>query len=286
MKKTLAGLLALLVILSSFSGCGKSSKKQEATTVTTQQTTAPTQQTTQATTVAPTTQETQPLIPLNPYGPMDFGYNGDYLTCWAGESMTGVDVSFWQGDIDWQQVADSGIEFAIIRLAWRGSEQGLMFADEYAQANYQGATAAGIKVGGYFFSQAINPEEAVEEAQFALDMVKDWDIQMPIIFDWEYIDDVSRTANVDGETLTACTKAFCDTISGAGYESMVYFNPEQAWRKLNLEELVGYEFWLAMYDSTMVYPYKIHMWQYTDQGSVPGIHGPVDLNVYLKYEES
>ncbi len=232
----------------------------------------------------PTQTETQ--VPENPYGPMDFGYEGDYLTCLAGESMLGVDVSYWQGDsIDWEQVAAAGVEFVIIRLAWRGSQQGLISPDDYVQLNYEGARAAGLKVGGYFFSQAISPQEAVEEAEYCLELVKDWQIEMPLVFDWEYIDDTSRTAHMDADTLTACSKAFCDTIQEAGYQAMIYFNPDQAWRKLNLEELTGYEFWLAHYDTAMTYQHRIHMWQYTDSGSVPGIPGNVDLNLYLSYED-
>ena len=286
MRKYLVICLILALFLT---GCSKGKENHRevlSEILQTQETDAPekpTEESVEQTTEA-TTEATEPPIPENPYGPMDFGYEGEYLTCLAGESMVGIDVSYWQGDIDWQQVADSGVEFAIIRLAWRGSEQGLLFADEYAQTNYEKAIAAGIKVGGYFFSQAITPEEAAEEAQYALDMVKDWQIEMPIIFDWEHMQDSYRTNGMDAKTLTACTKAFCDTILAAGYETMVYFNPEQAWRKLNLEELTDYGFWLAMYESTMVYPYRVHMWQYTDAGTVPGIAGNVDLNVYLSYE--
>ncbi len=230
--------------------------------------------------------QTETLVPENPYGPMDFGYEGDYLTCLTGESMLGVDLSYWQGDsIDWEQVAGAGVEFVIIRMAWRGTQKGTISQDEYAALNYQGARAAGLKVGGYFFSQAITPQEAVEEAEFLLDMVQDWEIEMPLVFDWEYIDSSARTADMDGQTLTACSKAFCDTIQKAGYEAMIYFNPDQAWRKLNLEELVGYEFWLAHYATTMTYQHRIHMWQYTDQGSVPGIDGNVDLNLYMTYPD-
>ena len=226
---------------------------------------------------------TAPPPPENPYGALDFHYEGDYLACSSGESHLGIDVSYWQGDIDWQQVKDAGVEFVIIRVAYRGSGIGKLEADTMAQANYEGARAAGLKVGAYVFSQAITPEEAVEEADFALDLTKDWEMDMPLVYDWEYIDEESRTAGLDPRTLTDCTAAFCRTVVEAGRESMIYFNADQSHKQMYLSELVGYGFWLAMYGQTMDYPYKIDMWQYTNSGTVPGINGNVDLNLQLIY---
>lgn len=230
-----------------------------------------------------TTEETLPPPPENPYGPLDFKYEGEYLTCLAGESSLGVDVSTWQGNIDWQQVKDAGVEYAIIRIGYRGTEGGILGLDDYAQINYEGATAAGIKTGVYFFSQAITVEEALEEAEFVLDAIRDWDLQMPVVYDWEYVDEDARTAGMDARTLTDCTKAFCQMVEDAGYDSMIYFNANQSRKKMYLEELIDYGFWLAMYDPVMTYAYKIDMWQYTNEGSVPGIDGNVDLNLYFTY---
>ncbi len=243
----------------------------------------PTVETTQATD-AETQAPTLPPPPPNPYGMFDFAMEGDYLTCTAGESMLGIDVSFWQGDIDWQQVKEAGVEYAMLRIGWRGSEQGVLAEDEYAQANYAGASAAGIRIGGYFFSQSVTPEEAVEEAKYALSIIEDWNVDMPIVYDWEYIDAESRTGNVDARTLTDCTKAFCQTIAEAGYTPMIYFNENQSHKQMYLEELTDYPFWLAQYSTTLDYPYRISMWQYSDTGSVPGISGNVDLNLYFTYE--
>ena len=136
----------------------------------------------------------------------------------------------------------------------------------------------------YFFSQAITVEEAVEEAEFVLDAVKDWDVQMPLVFDWEYMGEDVRTSKMDSRTLTDMAKAFCDTIAAAGYEPMIYFGRSQSMNMMKLEELVDYPFWLAMYSTVMDYPYKVDMWQYTDQGTVPGIAGNVDLNLMFTYE--
>lgn len=230
-----------------------------------------------------------PDVPLpppqaNPYSKQDFAYEGDYLTCLAGESMLGVDVSYWQGIIDWQQVRQAGVEFAILRLGWRGSEQGVLAEDDYAQSNYTGAKDAGLLVGGYFFSQAITPEEAIEEAKYALDIIDGWELDMPIVFDWEYIDQTARTADVDIDTLIACSKAFCQTIADAGYEAMVYFNLDRVRDLSYLQELSDYQFWLAMYDRPMEFAYKVDMWQYSCTGTVPGIDADVDLNLYFPYE--
>ena len=152
----------------------------------------------------------------NVFTPMDFGYKDGYLTCLSAESVLGIDVSTHQKEIDWAQVKAAGVEFVMIRIGYRGSEQGLLFEDEWAQRNYEGAKAAGLKVGGYFFSQSISPEEAVEEAGFAMDIISGWELDMPLVYDWEYISAESRTGNVDARLLTDCTKAFCDTVRAAG----------------------------------------------------------------------
>ena len=116
----------------------------------------------------------------NVFTPMDFGYEGDYLTCLTDESWLGVDVSRYQGDVDWEQVKAAGVEFAMIRVGFRGyGESGKLVADAKAQQNYENATAAGIKVGVYFFSQAISVEEAKEEANYLLELIDGWVLQYP-----------------------------------------------------------------------------------------------------------
>lgn len=238
----------------------------------------------ESTTQSPTTEPMEATLPLpeaNPIGPGDFAIVDGYLTCLTAPSVLGIDVSFWQADIDWQQVKAAGVEFAMIRAGWRGSEKGVLAEDTYAQANYAGAAAAGVKVGAYFFSQAISPAEAVEEAEYLLELIKDWNVEMPIVFDWEYIDAQSRTGKIDARTLTDCTKAFCDRIAAAGYQPMVYFNAHHSYSNIYIRELTQYPFWLARYDTVLDYPYKVHMWQYSDQGKVPGISGNVDLNLFF-----
>lgn len=250
-------------------------RKPDPTTVPTSQTAPP-----------ETTEETLPPPPENPYGPVDFDTDEETgeITLTSGSSMKGIDVSEWQGEIDWQQVKDSGVEFVIIRAGGRGTTEGGLYTDSCAQDYYEGATAVGLKVGAYIFSQSITVEEAVEEAEFVLDVVKNWDVQMPLVFDWEYVGSDARTSDMDSRTLTDMAKAFCDTIADAGYTPMLYFGRSQSMNMMNLEELVDYPFWLAMYSTVMDYPYKIDMWQYTDEGTVPGIAGNVDLNLLFTYE--
>ena len=232
------------------------------------------------------TEATLPPPPENPYGPVDFDTNEETgeITLTSGVGIKGIDVSEWQGDIDWQQVKDSGVEFVIIRVGGRGTEAGSLYTDDNAQDYYEGATAVGLKVGAYIFAQSVTVEEAIEEAEFILNAVKGWDVQMPLVYDWEYVDEDARTADMDARTLTDMAKAFCETVQEAGYTPMLYFGRSQSTDLLNLEELVEYPFWLAMYSTVMDYPYKIDMWQYTDEGTVPGIQGNVDLNLWFTYE--
>jgi GH25 family lysozyme M1 (1,4-beta-N-acetylmuramidase) len=230
-------------------------------------------------TTAPTT-EASPLTP-NPFSSSDFQYDGKYLTCTAAESYLGIDVSSHQGSIDWQQVADAGVEFVMIRAGFRGFSEGILYEDERAQENYQGAKAAGLRIGAYFFSQATSVEEALEEAEMFLQIIADWEIDMPLVFDWEYISSTARTADMKRRLLTDCTIAFNERIRQEGYESMIYFNPHLASNFLHLEELADYPFWLAMYTDWMNYEHRFHMWQFTNEGKVPGISTAVDLNLWI-----
>ena len=238
-------------------------------------------------TTLPEETEEPSLLPANPYGKNDFQYYGEFLQCLTGPSMTGIDVSRYQGDIDWQTVRDVGVEFAIIRVGGRSySSDAEIYTDANAQRNYEGARAAGIKVGVYFFAQAINVAEAREEAEFVLRQIADWELDMPVVYDWEYVNSQARTANVDAAVITACTRTFCETVEASGYKAMVYFNPAHAASRVYLEQLTDFDFWLSMYTDRMTYPYKINMWQYTSEGSIPGISGPVDINLYFPYDEA
>lgn len=223
----------------------------------------------------------------NVFTPMDFGYEGDYLTCLTDESWLGIDVSRYQGDVDWEKVKAAGVEFAMIRVGFRGyGQSGKLVEDVKAKQNYENATAAGLKVGVYFFAQAISVEEAKEEAAYVLELIDGWKLDMPVAYDWECLAEDYRTVGTDPQTVTDCAKAFCETVGQAGYDTMIYFNPSQSRDMMYLEELVDYGFWLAMYSDQMTYEYKVDMWQYTKEGNVPGIKGNVDINLYFPYEKT
>lgn len=222
-------------------------------------------------------------VDRNRYDPEDFSTDSrGWLQYQSGgrRAAQGIDVSFYQGEIDWQAVADSGVEFAMIRVGYRGYSQGTLQMDERFQENMDGALAAGLDVGVYFFSQATSVLEAEEEADFVLSAVRGYPIKYPVVFDWEFIDGAeARTNGMDGDTVTQCAAAFCDLISVAGYTPMVYFNQELDYLFYQLDQLDASQFWLAEYDTKPDFFYDFEMWQYTHTGVVPGIQGNVDLNL-------
>ncbi len=217
--------------------------------------------------------------PESPYTPEDFRFSGDYLACTAGATVMGIDVSSHQGSIDWQAVGQSGIRFVFVRLGYRGYSDGSLHADPQAAENLAGARAAGLQVGAYFFSQALTPEEAREEAAFALEILDGFVPDLPVVYDWEYVSADARTGNMDRRTLTDCTLTFCQEIAKGGRDPMIYFNSSQSRDLLYLEELEQYPWWLAKYDLAMDFPCKVDLWQYTNQGQLPGITGNVDIDL-------
>ena len=223
-------------------------------------------------------------LPLNTYDPNGF-YTENGLRKYESDDMigiAGIDVSSYQDSIDWQQVKQAGVEFAMIRLGYRGYVSGALDLDDCFLENMEGALDAGIPVGVYFFSQALTEEEAVEEAEYVLNWVRGYDITYPIVFDWEEVDAQARTDEMNMLKLTACAVAFCETIEEAGFTPAVYFNQAYGYQQLNLPSLKDYVFWLAAYEETPTFHFDFQMWQYTSQGTVPGIQGPVDLNIYFK----
>lgn len=195
-------------------------------------------------------------------------------------SICGIDVSKYQGDIDWERVKDSGVEYAMIRLGYRGMNEGTLEIDPYYFDNVKEAAAAGLKVGVYFFSQAKNQEEAVEEAEFVLENIKDYEITYPVVFDTEEVTTYAARANgLSRAERTDCCIAFCEKIKDAGYAPMIYANTRYMVMGLELERLGDYDKWFAYYGSSHIFPYEFTMLQYSDTGRVPGIDGAVDLDV-------
>ncbi len=194
------------------------------------------------------------------------------------KQTTGIDVSKWQGEIDWKAVADAGIDFAIIRVGYRGASTGVLVEDPYFKKNIKGATGNGIKVGVYFFTQAITEAEAVEEASMALSLVSGYKLEYPIFIDTESASG-GRANNVGKAQRTAIIKAFCKTIQNGGYKPGVYASTSWYNDKLNASELSSYTIWVAQYNTKCTYKGKYHMWQYSSKGTVPGIKGNVDMNI-------
>ena len=198
-------------------------------------------------------------------------------------SHKGIDVSKHQGNIDWTKVAADGVEFAFIRVGLRGyGTEGKLVEDEYFEQNVKGALQAGIKVGVYFYSQAITDEELLEEANLVLEKVKPYNIELPIVFDVEKVSGGKGRANaLRVEERTRLTALFCQTIQDAGYKPMIYHNMEMATLMLDLGQLEQYDKWFAYYNDDLYYPYAYKVWQYTEKGAVDGINEEVDLNIWF-----
>ena len=230
---------------------------------------------------------------LHPYDNSCFVREGDTMYYKGDERFTsryGIDVSHHQkGSIDWKKVADSGVEFVIVRVGYRGYgiNSGWIKEDEYAASNIKKAQAAGLDTGAYFFSQAITEEEALEEAQFVIDFFKrnnitPEDMKLPIVFDPESIrKDEARTDGISGEQFTKNTRVFCDAIREAGFQPMVYSNMLWEAYMLDLKELSDIPVWYADYEAVPQTPYDFVMWQYSEKIHVPGIPGNMDGNILL-----
>ena len=215
----------------------------------------------------------------NPFKPGDFVKNGHFISCKKEKTAIGVDVSRYQGNIDWKKLKAAGVDYVIIRAAFRGTAMsGTLVKDANVEKNYAGAKAAGLKVGFYLFSQANSVEEAEAEARFLLDIVKDWEVDLPLACDWEYFSQLEtpRVHGMTTEQITACIKAFCDVIESEGYYPMAHLRNNI---QVNVEELASFGLWYADYTDHLSTPYRVDMWQYSEKGRVSGISGNVDLNV-------
>ena len=200
----------------------------------------------------------------------------------TGSGILGIDVSTWNGNIDWNKVKNSGVSYVIIRTGFRGSTQGSLVEDNKFRQNIQGATNAGLKVGVYFFSQAINEVEAVEEASMVLGQIKGYKLAYPVFIDVE--PSGGRADSLSSGDRTKVINAFCQTIQNGGYRAGIYANKTWLGQKMNVSALSGYKIWLAQYNSTVTYGGRYDMWQYSDKGTVSGISGKVDMNLsYLSY---
>jgi len=203
----------------------------------------------------------------------------------------GIDVSAYQNrasknqTIDWEAVAADGVDFAMIRIGLRGTSTGAIHADSFYEENIRGAMAAGIETGVYFFAQAITVEEAIEEAEFVLDLLEDLDINGPVAYDWEMHDSTYRVYGTPPEMATACAVAFCERVEAAGYDAMVYAGQYVSYIKYDQGALAPYLYWYPEYKSDKsekLYPtfyYQMNYWQFSSSCAIDGIGGRVDANI-------
>ena len=224
-------------------------------------------------------------VPVNDFAKEEFQMVGNtpvYLGS-GYETILGVDVSEHQYEVDWQQAKEAGVDFAFIRIGRRGYTEGGLFNDPWFEKNMQGASDAGLRVGVYFFSQAVNVAEAIEEANFVLSRVAPYSVTAPVVYDWELVsEEGSRTAELSAATRTDCAVAFCETIRRAGYTPCVYFNRDMGYYGYDLTRLTDYMFWFSLPLSPFPnFYYACDMWQYSFTEEVPGVTGYADMNLWF-----
>lgn len=284
MKRPIAFLLALLLALAlALTGCGAGKDPSSAATSTS----------TEPEELGPTVTVGGQLVPvdeslaLSQLTAEDFVWDEDTgrVTCLSWDTLTGVDVSSHQGEIDWAAVAGDDIDFAMLRIGNRGYSQGALRQDERFEDNWTGAVDNGLEVGVYFFSQAISEEEAIEEADFVLSILNGRSLDLPVVFDWEQIvEDTARTDEATPQTVTACAVAFCNRIEEAGYQAAFYCNGMVGYLFYDLAQLSDFYAWYAEYADWPSFAYAFDLWQYTTTASVAGISGSVDLNLWFAPE--
>lgn len=228
-------------------------------------------------------------LPKNQYDMKKFIIRDGLTRYDDAKAGIGVDVSEYQGDIDWAAVKDAGIDFAILRVGYRGMTQGLLNEDSCFEQNFAGARDAGLDVGVYFYSQAVTEAEARAEAEFVLQTLDQRELTYPVVFDWESPTpreglpaDSLRAYGMSGEAVTKIGTAFCERVKEAGYTPCVYFNKYQAYNFFDLDQWKDYDMWYAEYARLPSMYYNYRMWQYTSEGEVPGIDGGVDVNICFK----
>lgn len=201
----------------------------------------------------------------------------------AIQTHKGIDVSRYQGNIDWAKVKDEGVEYVMIRSGYRSYGTGVLKEDELFSQNAAGALQCGLHVGVYFFSQAINTAEAEEEAQFVADQLKAFKIDYPVVIDIEEIaNDTYRQQDLTASELTDVVVAFCEKIKSFGYTPMIYANIKGFTSRLEIERLSSFEKWYAEYSNSPYFPYEMGIWQYSESGRINGIDANVDLNISFK----
>ena len=222
------------------------------------------------------------------YNPEDFEEKNGVVT-YAGDSFVGINVSQKVGEIDWNAVAESGVEFAMIRVGYRGNDKGRISLDSNFEANITGAAEAGLPVGVYFYSKAVTDTEAEEEANFVLEQIRPYQMTYPVAIFWEYdrkdsgeVDEKSRTVRCNGDQVTGFIQTFLKKIKTVGYKTAFYADKKMGYESLDLSRLTDHDMWYAEYQPAPSFYYDYKMWQYTKDGEVPGISKPVPITISLK----
>ena len=217
--------------------------------------------------------------------PNKFDYSklsGDEILTYEDDeyrSVAGIDVSEHQRNIDFNRVKNAGIEFVYMRLGYRGTTEGKVHLDQYFELNYAKARLAGLNVGFYFFSQAINEKEAREEARFVLENIANKGYDLPIVFDYEDAGEGTRANDLTREQYTNNALAFMDEIIKNGHKAMIYLNLNWTYNYYDMTKILDYDIWFAQYNSVPMFPYPFTIWQYSEDGKVDGIYMPVDLDI-------
>lgn len=227
-------------------------------------------------------------LPVNPYNPDGFKIEDGFMAYYDENgnkiSHLGIDLSYHQQNVNWDELAMAPIEFVFLRVGYRGYSEGGLIEDEKFREYATAANERDIPLGVYFYSQAITVEEAQEEARFVLDLIKDYNISYPVVFDTEYVADSKARTNVaemDRELRTDICLAFVDCISEQGYYPMIYASENWIRRNLNYEDLQEYDFWAPQYLDQNDFLYDFTIWQYTESGNFPGVSEEVDINISM-----
>lgn len=227
-------------------------------------------------------------IAMNSYNTENFRIDEGFMAYFDEEgnkiSHLGCDLSYHNKSVNWDELAAAGCEFVMLRCGYRGYTAGGLLEDEKFDEYARKAREAGIEVGVYFFTQAVNEEEAVEEANYVLEIIEDHDITYPVAFDTEYINDPEARTNkeeISDELRSRICIAFCERIREFGYYPIIYASENWMRRNMDLKMLKDYEFWAPQYLEENDFLFDFSMWQYTESGSIPGIKGEVDLDISM-----
>ena len=223
-------------------------------------------------------------VAKNTYDKSKFSYDENGRLQYAGaETFFGIDVSAHREDLDWAAVKAAGVDFAMLRIGWRGNTEGNIYEDEYFEQNFAAARAQGIAIGVYFYSQAVSAEEAAAEAKAVLGWLGGRKLDYPVVFDWEHAGAGTRSENVEGPTLDACANAFCSAVAAGGYRPMIYFYQDIAYNRYDLSQISSWPFWLAEYTSSDApapgFYYDFKMLQYSNSGRIAGIDDALDFDL-------